>query len=218
MGRSCDWIFFSRVFCLFVCFLWWFLSGVHSLPRVTAVARKRPRLFSGWQVTVKLMRWPHPGLTRQSGSELTMQTLSRGSRILNSFYRCHFWLRHRSLQNCQLADTRVLYDILGTVTVDHKFGSPWAHLHVVGMLRFMSEIHQPRLPTPYSVHVSISVIKAHSTVFHSINSPDNSLLSHSVLRSYLCLIGLFNYISLYESLPQPWYNSLRLTGLKAQAN
>ena len=43
-------------------------------------------------------------------------------------------------------------------------------------------INQPILPTPFhSVLVSISVFMALSTVFHSINSPDNSLLSHSVL-------------------------------------
>ena len=27
-------------------------------------------------------------------------------------------------------------------------------------------------------------------------------------RSYFCLAGPFNYMSLYESLPQPWYNPL----------
>ena len=44
------------------------------------------------------------------------------------------------------------------------------------------DINQPSLPTPfYSVLVSISVFMALSTVFHSIDSPDNSPLSHSVL-------------------------------------
>ena len=44
------------------------------------------------------------------------------------------------------------------------------------------DINQPSLPTPfYSVLVSVSVFMALSTVFHSINSPDNSPLSHSVL-------------------------------------
>ena len=38
------------------------------------------------------------------------------------------------------------------------------------------------------------------------------------LRSYFCLIGPFNYISLYEGLLQPWYNPLWLTGLKAPTN
>ena len=59
---------------------------------------------------------------------------------------------------------------------------PWAHFHVVGMLRFMSDINQPSLPTPfYSVLVSVSVFMALSTVFHSINSSDNSPFSNSVL-------------------------------------
>ena len=60
--------------------------------------------------------------------------------------------------------------------------SQWAHLHVVGMLQFMSHINKPSLPTPfYSVLVSISVFMALSTVFHSINSPDNSPFSDSNL-------------------------------------
>ena len=43
--------------------------------------------------------------------------------------------------------------------------------------------HKPTdLPTPFhSVLVSLSVFMALSTVFHSINSPDNSPLSHFVL-------------------------------------
>ena len=54
-----------------------------------------------------------------------------------------------------------------------------------GSLMVRIDIHQPSLPTPfYSVLVSLSVFMALSTVFHSINSPDNSSLfffSHSVL-------------------------------------
>ena len=43
-------------------------------------------------------------------------------------------------------------------------------------------IKQPSLPTPFnSVLVSVSVFMALSTVFHSINSPDNSPFPHSVL-------------------------------------
>ena len=71
------------------------------------------------------------------------------------------------------------------------------------------DINQPSLPTVcYSVLVSVSVFLALSTVFHSINSPNNSPLSHSVLLVLFCLIGPLNHISLYESLPQPWYNPL----------
>ena len=47
---------------------------------------------------------------------------------------------------------------------------------------YVLDINQPSLPTPfYSVLVSISVTIVLSPVFHSINSPDNSPLSHSVL-------------------------------------
>ena len=47
---------------------------------------------------------------------------------------------------------------------------------------YVKDINQPSLPTPlYSVLVSISVFIALSTVFDSINFPDNPPLSHSVL-------------------------------------
>ena len=47
---------------------------------------------------------------------------------------------------------------------------------------YICDINQPSLATPvYSVLVSISDFMALSTVFHSINSPDNSPFSHSVL-------------------------------------
>ena len=54
------------------------------------------------------------------------------------------------------------------------------------------DINQPSLPTPfYSVLVSVSVFMALSTVFHSINAPDNSPLSTMFFWSYVCLIGPF---------------------------
>ena len=47
---------------------------------------------------------------------------------------------------------------------------------------YVFDINQPSLPTPfYSILLSISVFMALSTVFRSINSPDNSPLSRSVL-------------------------------------
>ena len=47
---------------------------------------------------------------------------------------------------------------------------------------YVFDTNQRSLPTPfYSVLVSISVFMALSTVFHSIDSSDNSPLSHSVL-------------------------------------
>ena len=65
--------------------------------------------------------------------------------------------------------------------------SPRAHLHVVGMLRFMFLAETNRaFPLLffnffYSAHVSASVFMAPSTVFHYMNSSDNCSLSHSVL-------------------------------------
>ena len=51
-----------------------------------------------------------------------------------------------------------------------------------GDVVYVTDINQPSLPTPfYSVLVSVSVFMALSTLFHSINFPDNSSLSHSVL-------------------------------------
>ena len=47
---------------------------------------------------------------------------------------------------------------------------------------YVFDINQLSLPTPfYSVLASVSVFMALSTLFHSINSSDNSLLSDSVL-------------------------------------
>ena len=49
---------------------------------------------------------------------------------------------------------------------------------------YVYDINQPSLPIAfYLVLVSVSVFMALSTVFYSINTPDNSLFSHSVLSS-----------------------------------
>ena len=66
---------------------------------------------------------------------------------------------------------------------------------------YVFNISEPSLPIPfYSVLVTFSVFKALSTVFHSINSPDNSLLSHSVLPvSFLPYWSFQLYISLGKS-------------------
>ena len=60
---------------------------------------------------------------------------------------------------------------------------------------YVPYINQPSLPTSfYSVLVSTSVFVALSTVFHFINSPDNSPLCHSVLLVLFSLTGPFSYI------------------------
>ena len=56
----------------------------------------------------------------------------------------------------------------------------WSRLECVAV--YVSDINQPSLSTPfYSVLVSVSVFMAFSTVFHSVNPPNSSSLSHSVL-------------------------------------
>ena len=60
---------------------------------------------------------------------------------------------------------------------------------------------QPSFPLLFfSVLVSVSVFMAPSIVFHAINSPDNSLLSYSVLLVLLLRYRSFQlYISLSKS-------------------
>ena len=58
----------------------------------------------------------------------------------------------------------------------------------------------------YSVLVTTSVFMALSTVFHSVHSPNDSPFLTLFFRSHFCLIGPFNYISLCDSLLQPWCN------------
>ena len=58
---------------------------------------------------------------------------------------------------------------------------------------YVLDINQSSLPTSFhSVLGSISAFMALSTVFHSINPPENYLLSHLFFLSYICLIGPFN--------------------------
>ena len=79
---------------------------------------------------------------------------------------------------------------------------------------YVLDMNQPNLPTLFILLLCLFVFIALSTVFHSINSPDNSPLSHSIFLVLFCLIGPFNYVSLDDSLPQPCCNHLWFTGLK----
>ena len=66
------------------------------------------------------------------------------------------------------------------------------------------DINQPSFHTLFLLLLCLFLFIDLSTVFHCINSLDNSLLSQSVLVLF-CLIGPFDYTSLFESLPQPCY-------------
>ena len=82
---------------------------------------------------------------------------------------------------------------------------------------YVFQVNQPSLPSPfYSVLVFVFVFMALSAIFHSMNSPPNSPLSHSVLSVLFLPYWSFQlHISLYETLLQPRYNSLWLNGFKA---
>ena len=71
-----------------------------------------------------------------------------------------------------------------------------------GCYGYVYDINQQNLPILflYSVSVSVSAFMALSTVFHSINSSDNSPLSHSVLPVLFLPYWSFQlYISLRKS-------------------
>ena len=90
---------------------------------------------------------------------------------------------------------------------------PRAHLHTVGMLQFMSLTHTNRA-CPLLFILFLCLLPS-LWPFQLYFLPTTLCFLTLFFRSYFCLIGPFNYISLYESLPQPWYNPLWLTGLKA---
>ena len=78
---------------------------------------------------------------------------------------------------------------------------------------YVSDINQPSLPALfYAVLVSISVFVALSTVFLSINSPDNSLLSQSVLLVLFLPYWSFHLSSaLVKSFVVEWAKALYLS-------
>ena len=79
--------------------------------------------------------------------------------------------------------------------------SPRAHLHVVGMLRFMPDINQLILPTPFLFFscVCFCLFGPFNFVLF-LNSPDNSPFSHSVLPVLSLSYWSFQlYISLWKS-------------------
>ena len=62
-------------------------------------------------------------------------------------------------------------------------------------------MNQRSLPTPFhSVLLSVSVFKALSTIFHSINSPDNSMLSSGLISALLVLSSIYLSMKVFLSL------------------
>ena len=119
-------------------------------------------------------------------------------------------IQNTNLETPTVSNSKWRFYDVGSITRLHGHTFTWSGCS--GLCRW----HTIRaLPTPFhSVLVSVSVFMALSTVFHSINSPNHSSLSHSVLPVLFLPYWSFElYISLY--LPQPWYNPLWLPGLKS---
>ena len=63
---------------------------------------------------------------------------------------------------------------------------------------YVFDINHPSLPTPfYFVLVSIFIFMALSTVFHSINSLDNSPRSQSVLQGFISALLVLSTMYLF---------------------
>ena len=78
--------------------------------------------------------------------------------------------------------------------------SPWAHLHVVGMLRLCLCRKPTEIAHSFSFcSVSISVFMVLSTVFHSINSSDNSPLCFSVFPVFFLALLVFSTMYLFTN-------------------
>ena len=78
---------------------------------------------------------------------------------------------------------------------------PRAHLHTVGMLQFMSLTHTNQA-CPLLFILFLCLLPS-LWPFQLYFLPTTLCFLTLFFRSYFCLIGPFNYISLYESLPQP---------------
>ena len=128
----------------------------------------RTSAFTGREREKKKYTHTHTNIYARTCTQTRTQT--RRTQMSVELIICMDWsvIRVLSLSVC-------LYACLSLVAA----GSP-SRGGDVGFYVF--DINQPSLPTAfYSVLVSISVFMALSTVFYSMNSPDNSPLSHSVL-------------------------------------
>ena len=113
----------------------------------------------------------------------------------------------------QLLDLKRVFVIYCYKQNDHCPAYHRGILHEVGMLRLMSltYINQPSLPPCcFCFIVSISVFMALSAVFCSLNPPDNSPFSHSVLPVVLVLSTIYLFMKVSFSpdiIPSGWLGS-----------
>ena len=82
--------------------------------------------------------------------------------------------------------------------------SPRAHLHVVGMLRFMSDITNRAYRLLFILFLCLFLsLWPFRLYFIPLIFLTTLRFLTLFFQSYLCFIGPFNYISLNESLLQP---------------
>ena len=147
-----------------------------------------------------LMNWPKLMMTCSGASSTLRDLVTDNSKHFE--FACEFHIFSLIGKSCSVEGCRPkVFSLFLLPSPMVPAGSP---SHGGDVTVYVKDINQPNFPTPfYSVFLSISVFMALSTVFHSIILP-TTLRCLSLF--YWCLIGPFNYISLYVSLPQLLYN------------
>ena len=109
----------------------------------------------------------------------------------------NFCVRSSPLRGNELNSARS-----GSIKLLTQDKSPWSSPHVMRTLRSTSsDINQSSQPTPFYALLVISVLTALSTTFRSINSPNNSTFSHSILPVLFLPYWSFQPYLSHECLP-----------------
>ena len=149
--------------------------------------------------------WSAPLVSHSTWSDCRSESQSESGPLSGSVVRQT--LSDVTIVRCLVSYRNPAYPLL----IRHKIlsdGSPRARLRVVGMLRLMSKTQTNRAcPLLFSLFLCLflSLWRFQLYLIPWI-LPTTLRFLTLFFRSYLCLIGLFNFISLYESLLQPWYN------------
>ena len=129
----------------------------------------------------------------------------------------------------QLSLPTPFYSVLASISVFMALSTAFLSINFPTTLRFLTLFLRSYFLPYWSCQLYVSFWKSLSAlIFLSLRpfrlyffwwilpTAVRSLIS--LLRSYFCRIGPFNYISLYENLLPLRYNPLSLTGLKVPTN
>ena len=126
--------------------------------------------------------------------------ISKSSRAPFSWWGCHgLCLRHKPAELAHsFYSVFVSVSVFGALSTAFQFINHPVHTgspsRVGDVAVYVFDINQPSLPTPFYLFlVSFFCLIILSTVFHSINSPDNPPL-------FLCSSGLISAFKLHFSL------------------